>query len=183
MFLYGVTGPLSTIRGGAARRCWMPPCCFTAMIILVLVLFGCAAGDVLAMRPRANEVRAVEPITDESKTLTIRDGMVYYDRPLRYEHGIRFTPGRYTLEAQDSSYWYLRAPAPIEFHDFEHGRQDEKSTTSRSSPGGIVLARSNLNVSIPAGAYVDGDPGTKVIVWILGGDFILREGRDWSKTF
>ena len=183
MFLYGVTGSRATILGGATRSCRSLPCYFSPMIALVLVLSGCAAGDAFAMRPRANEVRTVVPITDDGKTLTILNGMVYYDRPIRYQHGIRFPTGRYTLEAQDSSYWYLRAPTPIEFRDFERGRQDEKPTTSRSSPGGIALAKSALNLSIPAGAYVDGDQGTRVIVWILGGDFILREGHDWSKTF
>lgn len=171
-------------RSGRWARAYQILLCYIAStIILAVWLSGCAAGDAAAMRPRANGVRTVVPITDDSKAITVIDGMVYYDRPFRYEHGIRFPPGRYVLEAQDASYWYLRAPTPIEFRDFEHGQHDERSTTSRSSAGGIVLAKSNFNLSIPAGGYIDGDNGRKIIVWILGGDFILREGKDWSKNF
>jgi hypothetical protein len=183
MSLSDATRSQSKIFDRRARTYQALPCYIASTIILVIWISGCAAGDAAAIRPRANEVRTVVPITDDGKAVTLNNAMVYYDRPFLYEHGIRFPPGRYVLEAQDPSYWYLRAPTPMEFRDFEHGQHDERSTTSRSSVGGIVLAKSNLNLSIPAGGYVDGDSGRKIIVWILGGDFILREGKEWSKTF
>jgi hypothetical protein len=151
---------------------------FGCSLIALLGIYGCA-GERPMVRPLANETRAVDSVTDVAKTLVVKNGMVFYDRPFSYSHGIRFPEGTYTLEAEDTSQWDFRAPALMEFREFDNG----KITSSRSAPGGLMLAKSKFNIALPAGGYVDGDAGKKILVWILAGDFVRLEGREWSKTF
>jgi hypothetical protein len=38
-------------------------------------------------------------------------------------------------------------------------------------------------VILPAAGYVDGEGGSKLLVWKLGGEFMRLQGRQWSKSF
>ena len=84
----------------------------------------------------------------------------------------------YSLEAEDADYWYFRSSAPLEFRRFEHGRPTEE----HSNPGGLMLGKRSLRM-VPAGAYIEGDGTSKIMVWKLGGDFLAMEGRQWRKSF
>lgn len=148
-----------------------------SLAMLALVLSGCAALGPIAS-PVATEVRTVSPVADATKTLTVKDGMVFYDRDA--SHGIRFPPGIYTLEAQDASYWYPRAPSPLERREFRSGQVSQ----SGAAPGGLMIGKSTLGtVVLPAAGYTDGENGDKVLIWKLGGEFVRLEGKYWSKSF
>ena len=84
----------------------------------------------------------------------------------------------YSLEAEDADYWYFRSSAPLEFRRFEHGRPTEE----HSNPGGLMLGKRALRM-VPAGAYIEGDGTSKIMVWKLGGDFLAMEGKQWRKSF
>lgn len=143
------------------------------LFLIVALLSGCGA---LQLNPVATESRAVQSVSDAAKTLTVTDGMVWYDAAPA-TRGLRFPPGRYTLEAEDADYWYFRAPAPLEFRIFADG----KITDSRDIPGGLMLAkRFNL---LPAAGYIDDEPGRKMLVWKLGQEFLRLEHRNWQKNF
>lgn len=130
--------------------------------------------------PVAAELRDVKLIADVSKTVTVQEGMVWVDKSFMETRGIRFPPGVYVLEAEDSAYWYFRSPSSLEFRIFKDG----KVTDSRNIPGGIMIGK-DLFRYIPAAGYVDNDEkeNGKVMVWRLGGNFLALEGSAWKKSF
>lgn len=115
--------------------------------------------------------------SDPSKNVTVPEGMVWYAGPSR-STGIRLAPGLYSLEAEDADYWYFRSSAPLEFRSFENGRP----TAEHSNSGGLMLSKRSLRM-VPAGAYIDGDGTSKIMVGKLGGDFLAMEGKQWRKSF
>ncbi len=142
---------------------------------------GCGALPPLENpTPASPETKVVRSIADDKKTLTVKEGMVFYDGAVAPSHGIRFPPGVYALEAEDASYWYLRAPAPLELRDFKSGQ----IITSREVSGGIMVGKSFMKtIGLPAAGYTDGDAGSKTLIWRLGGEFIRLQGSEWSRTF
>jgi hypothetical protein len=100
--------------------------------------------------------------------------------------GIRFPPGVYSLEGEDDNYWYLRAPAPLEFRVFRAGT--DIIVDNRNIAGGIMMAKSIVKIP-PAGGYIDddgtahGDGSAKIMVWKLGSEFLREEGKFWTKSF
>ena len=156
------------------RRLALAPC-----LVFAILAAGCAAMPPVA-GPAISQARTVSPAADATKTLTVKDGMVFYDRPIRPSRGIRFPAGTYTLEAEDASYWYLRSPSPFEMREFTSG----EVASSRMALGGIMLGKSFFKtIALPAAGYLDADGGGKVALWSLGGEFIQLEGRAWSKSF
>ena len=148
---------------------------YTALLALatMMLLAGCGA---VQLNPITNESRAVRVAADGAKTVTVPEGMVWYDSPQR-GHGLRFPPGRYTLEAEDNDYWYFRSPAPLEFRDFQNGQP----TNTRNVRGGLMLAK-HFSM-LPGAGYIEGEGTTKSMVWKLGGELLQQEGRSWSKNF
>ena len=142
-------------------------------IATVILLAGCGA---LQLSPVTNESRAVHGATDATKIVTVPEGMVWYDGSPR-TRGLRFPAGRYTLEAEDADYWYLRSPAPLEFRDFTGGQP----TSVRNLPGGIMMSK-RFSI-VPAAGYIEGEGTTEVMVWKLGQEFLQLEGKAWTKSF
>jgi len=142
--------------------------------VVLALLVGC--GTVPPFNPVAHDAHVVRYAHDSSKRVAIVNGMVWYN--LDRTEGIRFPPGTYVLEAEDSDYWYFRSPAPLEFRDFSGGRV----TDAQSKAGGIMIAKAALNM-VPAGGYVPGDGSNMIMVWKLGGDFLGMQGREWNKSF
>jgi hypothetical protein len=127
-------------------------------LAIAFLATACGALGPIAS-PIAREERTVTAATDTTKTLTVKDGMVFYDRVVDPSHGIRLPPGKYTLEAQDASYWYLRAPAPLETREFKSGKVSE----SHSALGGIMIGKSMVKTLVlPAAGYADGENGVSV---------------------
>ena len=143
---------------------------FSASAMMLLV--GCVP---LQVNP-VTESRSVQAATDVKKTFTVAEGMVFYDASPA-THGLRFPPGIYTVEAEDADYWYLRSPAPLEFHVMKDGR----TVDEREIPGGIMIAK-HFNM-VPAGGYIDGEGSAKMMVWKCGGEFLRQEGKYWTKNF
>lgn len=154
---------------GSRNRQWI-----SAALACLLFVAGCGT---LQMDPVAEDKRAVRPASDTTKTVTVKDGMVWYNAspPTR---GVRFPPGTYVLEAEDDDYWYLRSPAPLEFKVLRNG----EATFAGNVPGGIMIGKSLLRI-VPAAAYADGDGSTKVMTWKLGNNFLRLEGSAWRKSF
>lgn len=146
------------------------------LILLIAASVILAACGTVKLDPAWLETRTVHTASDAKKTVTVRDGMVFYDSspPTR---GIRFPSGTYTLEAEDADYWYLRSSAPLEFHVFKDG----KLVDGRNIPGGIMVAKHFSMV--PGAGYIDGEGATKMAVWKLGGEFLRMEGKYWTKSF
>jgi hypothetical protein len=145
------------------------------MCLALIVVAAC--GALPAFEPVTKQTRSVRPASDPARTVAVRDGMVWYANAMR-DSGMRFPPGAYTLEAEDSDYWYFRSAAPLEFRKFSHGQPTEQ----QMSPGGLMLGKQSLQI-VPAAAYIDGDGQTKVMVWKLGGDFLAMQGHQWRKSW
>lgn len=149
----------------------------TNEIILILAVAGLVGCGTLQLNPVASETRTVRMTADLAKTLSVPEGMVFYDKQPA-TRGLRFPPGTYVLEAEDDDYWYLRSIKPIEFRVFKDGRVAD----GREIPGGIMIGKSLIR-TIPAAAYIDDEGATKMMVWKLGQEFLRLEGRDWEKSF
>jgi hypothetical protein len=137
--------------------------------------FLCACGG-LELNPVVNEPHTVHFEKDPSKTLTVTRDMVWRDKS-RAAHEITLPAGIYTLEAEDADYWYMRAPLPLPYKELKKGAPIE----SRSLRGGIAIGKYTTR-SVPAGAYIDGQESTRILIWKLGKDFLDREGKDWRRS-
>jgi hypothetical protein len=142
--------------------------------VAAIVLIACAA---LPLDPVTSEARTVHAAHDKTKTVTIPEGMVFYNTPAATQ-GLRFPPGTYWLESEDESYWYFRSALPLEFRKFSGG----KVVDSHTAPGGIML-RKAVVAPIAGGGYIDGDGNSRILVWKFGGEFLRQQGRNWSKSF
>lgn len=141
---------------------------------LSVVMIGC--GVMPPLDPVAAETRVVRSVSDASKTVTVQNGMVWYNTT--HTRGLRFPPGTYALEAEDENYLYLRCPFPLEFKTFN----GVSVTDARTIQGGIMIGKAKLS-AVPAGGYIDGEGTAKIMVWKLGGDFLSLEGLEWKKSF
>lgn len=150
-----------------------------ARLIILTIFFATisACGPLPPQNPGAFEHHTVRTASDASKTITVIDGMVFYDSLARNK-AIRFPPGTYVLEAEDDSYWYFRAPAPLEFRVF----RSRRLTDGRDIPGGLMLGKSIVRL-VPAGGYIDSERADKLLVRKLGGEFISLQGKYWTKSF
>ena len=142
---------------------------------MALVVSACGALP-YSLDPHASETRIVSSANDPSKRITVPEGMIWYDSPMK-SSGLRFPPGIYQLEAEDEEYLYFRAASPLEFRNFSGGRMVD----GRDIPGGIMYAKKQLS-AVPAAGYID-DGNNKMMVWKLGRDFQRREGSSWTKSF
>jgi hypothetical protein len=132
---------------------------------------------VVALNPLANEVRPVHATADANKSVTVIDGMVWYDgNPA--SHGIRFPPGVYFLEAEDADYLYFRSSKPLELRTFKEG----KMVDGRDIPGGLMLSKHPISM-IPGAGYIDDTGPNKMMLWKLGANFLQLKGKFWTKSF
>ncbi|BDA79607.1 hypothetical protein LPTSP3_g25370 [Leptospira kobayashii] len=146
-------------------------------IIASCILFN--ACGIVKLSPHVNKAIEVKKISDPSKTITVPDGMVWYDENPPAA-GIRFPPGIYILEVESSDYLFFHSPEPLEFRIFKNG----KPVDGKKIKGGIMFAKRNNSDAAPYAGYVNGETETeRIMVWKLGKDFLLREGKEWKKSF
>jgi hypothetical protein len=144
------------------------------ILLFPLLLAGCGA---LQLDPAWLQNRPVASASDSSKTVRVTQGMVFYDASPA-TRGIRFPPGVYSLEAEDSEYWYFRSPAPLEFRTLQGGR----IVDGRDIPGGLMISK-RFSV-VPGAGYIDGDVASvKMAVWKLGREWLVLQGKEWQKSF
>jgi hypothetical protein len=154
-------------------------------LVATLIISACSA---VPNEPTAADLRSVRLESDTAKTVTVAGGMVFYNGSLGTPRtkGIRFPPGVYTLEGDDDDYWYLRAPAPLEFRVFRAGT--DTVVDNRNIAGGIMIGKSITRIP-PAGGYIDDDGAThtdgsaKIMVWKLGSEFFREKGKSWTESF
>jgi hypothetical protein len=148
----------------------------TSCILCCSVLGGC--GLLPPQDPVSAQERTVTPTTTRDKTITLKESMVWYNRPFSATRGIRFPEGVYTLEAEDDEYYYFASPKEIEYRVFQEG----KVVDGRSIPGGLFLGK-RLFKMVPAGVYMTADEHTRIITWKLGAEFLRMEGKLWTRNY
>jgi len=155
---------------------------YSRRLLVASVVALLASNVVCALEPGANETREIQRTTDDSKTLMVINGMIFYDTPgfmgMQPSRGIRFPPGKYVLEGEDKEYQYFRSSSPLEFRVFK----DKKAVDDKEIPGGIMLGKTILKL-VPAAGYIDGEGSTKVMVWKLGSEFFGLKNRECKKSF
>lgn len=150
----------------------MPTTITTRLLAVTLVFstLGCASY----FSPALLDSRIVTPISRDSRVLSIKEPMVWYDtNPPKV--GILFPAGDYPLVAEDSEYLFYSAPKDIEMRTFSNGNLTEK----RASPGGMFIAKSSFSTE-PAGAYVDEGGNSFLRIWRLGREFLDMRGSKWE---
>jgi hypothetical protein len=126
------------------------------------------------------EMRTVVAAADSTKTLTVTEGMVFYDSDLTPTRAMWFPPGTYALEAEDEAYYYMRAPSPVEMRILDGLRV----RSTNSAQGGIMIAKTKLRTRAnPAAGYIDAEGGGKRIVWPMGAEFVHWQWIQWQKSF
>jgi hypothetical protein len=143
--------------------------------ILPFMLSSC--GVLPAGPPERAENRAVTITSSSSRTLTLKEPMVFANSPnMRVNgKGVRLPSGAYRLEAEDAHYFYFRAPSAPEYRVIIQGKADQMFI-----PGGVALPKSSF---APAATYADFKvPGIRQITRMLGTEFLLEEGRKWTRT-
>jgi hypothetical protein len=151
------------------------------VLAAALIVSACLVPACSLIRVNAviSEERQVDPLTDERKTVTFREPVVWTDAPIsRASKGVRLPKGVYILEAKDADYFYFRAPAPIEMRVIQNGRPVE----GQDVPGGVALAKWFFITASPV-AYIDVAPGRKMLVMKLGYEFMTMRGKQWEKNF
>jgi hypothetical protein len=146
--------------------------------VLVVASFALfTSSRAFALNPLTQEERTVHVVSDAARTVTVPEGMVWYDDSPP-THGIRFPPGIYVLEAEDADYWFLRSPSPLEFRIFKDG----KAVDGHSIPGGLMVSKHPSSL-LPGAGYIDDSSSKKMMIWKLGAEFIRLRGRYWKPSF
>src|SRR5947209_3039065 len=128
------------------------------LVLLLSILGGCGG---VHLDPKHIEERDVTPVSNDTRVLILNEQEVWYDgQPPRI--GIGFPAGTYKIEAEDDSFWYFHAPAPVEMRrmDGDH----------RAMDGGIALRKSLDIGGVLAEGYIEDDnrnPAKKALVWKL----------------
>jgi hypothetical protein len=180
LLLSGRLASPTTIRKAGRMR--------THHLTPLLAALFVTACSVLPNEPTAADLRSIRLESDAAKTVTVRDGMVFYNGSpgTPRTKGIRFPSGVYALEGEDDNYWYLRAPAPLEFRIFRAGT--DAVVDDRKIAGGIMIGKSLMKAP-PAGGYIDDDGSThtdgsaKIMVWKLGSELFHEKGKSWAQSF
>jgi hypothetical protein len=154
-------------------------------LVAILFVSACSA---IPNEPTAADLRSIRLESDTAKIVTVIGGMVFYNGSAVAPRtkGIRFPPGVYSLEGEDDNYWYLRAPAPLEFRVFRAGT--DTVVDNRNIAGGVMIGKSMMKVP-PAGGYIDDDGSkhidgsAKIMVWKLGSEFFHEKGKSWTESF
>src|SRR5690242_10433980 len=76
-----------------------------ALSLLLVAVSVASCGTLPPQEATTSEVHSIRAAADSSKTITVSDGMVFYNSS--HTAGIRFPPGTYTLEADDDDFWYF----------------------------------------------------------------------------
>ncbi|MBS0658629.1 MAG: hypothetical protein JSR82_10345 [Verrucomicrobia bacterium] len=139
--------------------------------LALLLLSSCSA----VLGPIVSESRSVSRVGNVGRTLTVGRALSF-DSRAGGTRTIAFPPGTYVLEAEDASYWYFRAPAPLQFSELS-----TENWMPRAQLGGLMIAKGPN--PFPGGGYIDGSSSSKILVWKLGPELSALEGRAWRKNF
>ena len=151
--------------------------------LVVVLVFSFQCGGASAPRvtfgtPKIDtKERTVTAATGDAH-LTFRDRVLWVNGPQHTATAaIALPSGRYSLEAEDDTYHYFRAPGRISLQRVEGGQ----AVGGEDLPGGVAVAKAPFN-PIQAVAYVDVRSGVKRHALRLGESFLKLEGRDWFRT-
>ena len=144
------------------------------LLVPFVLLLGCET--IPEPSPMVAEERTVRTVEEGSLTVTIYQELKFYDdeEPAR---GIHLPPGEYVLEAEDSDYYYFKAPERIRFRMMLRTIVVDEQVL----PGGLMLSK-EARRNDPAGIYMHGNETVRVLVWKLDQRFMNREGEDWSRS-
>ena len=145
-------------------------------LFTVLALTGCSDQSAYTYNKMMNESRIVQVATDVKKNVIVTKVISLMDG-LHPTGAVTMHAGTFTLEAEDSEYWYLRSPTPLSFLECK----EEKMCNERKLPGGIMIGKSQTGATA-VGIYTDGANSTKVMAWKLGPGFIDLQGKDWKQN-
>ena len=115
--------------------------------------------------------------SSSTRTLTLNEPMVFTNSlNMRMNgKGVRLPSGAYKLEAEDSQYFYFRAPSAPEYRVVIQGKTDQMFI-----PGGVALPKSSF---APGATYADFKvQGVRQLTRMLGTEFLLEEGNKWTRT-
>jgi len=95
------------------------------------------------------------------------------------ENGDRYdiwlSQGTYHVEAEDSDYWYFRAPGRVSLGKTKvFSKQD-----SRTYNGGIFISKKTNPNAHSSGAFIDYEGGRKLLLFVFDFRFTGQEGKRW----
>jgi hypothetical protein len=112
---------------------------------------------ILTGSDRIHEERTVTPVTAH-RTLVMSEPLEWSMASSKYPYyAVWFPEGTYHLEAEDSDYWYFRAP--------------EKN--------GIFISKGTNPKAYSSGAYIDSEGGRMQLIYAFDARFTGQEGKGW----
>ena len=83
--------------------------------------------------------------------------------------------GTYQVQAEDSDYWYFRAPERVSLGKTKvFSKQD-----GRTYDGGIFISKKTNPKAYSSGAFVDYEGGRKLLLFAFDFRFTGQEGKRW----
>jgi|CZKV01.1.fsa_nt_gi hypothetical protein len=143
------------------------------ILLLALSLTGCA-DLILPGTNRIHEERTASPATDH-RTLVMSEPLDWFASESGDRYDIWLSQGTYHVEAEDSDYWYFRAPERVSLGKTAlFSKQD-----SRTYDGGIFISKNSNPKAYPSGAYVDYEDGKMLLLFAFDARFSGQEGKRW----
>jgi len=148
---------------------------FAAALAVTLISFagGCISKPEETM---VNIPTTVSLVTNDSIYLIVCQPIDNTDDIADPSAGVLLTIGRYTLEAEDLTYRYFRAPKPLIIASYEFGQRRGGQRVN----GGIAIPKDELAAGAQKYVYVDDKAKNgKIFVWRITDDFNTKRGQKW----
>jgi hypothetical protein len=142
------------------------------IVLLVLIVTGCA-NMALPGTDRIWEERTVSPTTSP-RSLAMSEPLDWFSSENGERYDIWLPSGAYHVEAEDSDYWFFKAPENVSLGKTKFFSDQE----SRTYAGGIFISRSTSS-KYSSGAYIDYKDGKKLLLFYFDSRFTGQEGRRW----
>ena len=142
------------------------------LLSLALILTGCA--DMTDPGSKCiHEERTVSPASTH-RSLVMSEPLDWCASAGKALYDIWLPQGTYHVEAEDSDYWYFRAPEKVSLGKSAFFSNQGSST----SDGGIFISKSDSS-KYSSGAYIDNKSGKKLLLFHFDLRFTVQEGKRW----
>ncbi len=146
------------------------------VLLLALVLAGCA-NLILPGSNRIHEERTASPATSH-RTLLMSEPLDWFASESGDRYDIWLPGGTYHVEAEDSDYWYFRAPEEVSLGKTKPFSKQE----SRRYDGGVFISKNTNPKTYPSGAFIEYEGGKKLLLFAFDFRFTGQEGKRWRYT-
>jgi hypothetical protein len=145
----------------------------TFILSLTLFVSGCA-DMVLPVSNRISQERTASLVTGK-RSLVMSEPLNWFASEDGKKYDIYLPQGTFHLEAEDSDYWYFRAPEKVSVVITKLFSTPD----GRSFDGGIFISKKTNPEAYSSGAYLNHEGGRMLLVMYFDFRFTDKEGKQW----